>query len=300
MATYDGAAFVTESIDSVLAQTHRELELIVVDDSSTDATPEIVAGMARRDPRVMLVRRTATGGPCLARAVGFERSRGELLCWLDQDDVWSPTKVAEQVELLRFRPDVGLVYTYFEAFDGGTGAALDWPDGRRDIQGDVLGALFVEGCFIGSLTVMFRREALAKRGLRLRVRDFSFGDDYDLWLGIALDWQVARIPRVLARYRRHSGNESARLERGNADLQRVGLLREFLAAHADAAGRLGRRRRIGLARHLWLAARAENRRGQRKAAWVLAARSAALAPSVAVRALALALLKWTPSTLTRR
>jgi hypothetical protein len=147
----------------------------------------------------------------------------------------------------------------------------------------VLGPLFVEGCFIGSITTMVRRSALATRGLRIRTKDFSFGDDYFLWLGIALDWQVARIPRVLARYRRHAANESDRLERGNADLQRIDLLREFLDEHPDAERRLGNRRRTAFARHYLLAARSAGRQRRFTEALGLGLRGIAWDPLMPLR-----------------
>jgi glycosyltransferase involved in cell wall biosynthesis len=281
MAAYNGGAHIAEAVASVLGQTHEDLELIVVDDASTDDTAAVVESFA--DERVVLIRHQRNEGPCKARRVGFDRARGSFLCWIDQDDIWLETKTAEQLALMADRPDVGLAYTYFEAFDSATGRPVPWPDGRRDFEGDILAPLFVEGCFIGSITTMVRRAALETRGLRIRDRDFSFGDDHYLWLGLALDWPAARIPRVLARYRRHAANESARLALQNVDLWRVGLLREFLAEYPDAATRLGRARRLGLGRHYLLAARFERRQGSRRRARQLAARSFVNDPLAAVR-----------------
>ena len=284
MAAHNGARHIGDAIESVLAQTHRRLELIVVDDCSTDATAEIIERFAQDEPdRVILIRQPVNAGPCLARSVAFERAGGEFLCWIDQDDLWLPTKVEEQLAAMHKNADVGLVYTYFDAFDDASDAPIAWPDGRRDYEGDVLGPLFVEGCFIGSITTMIRRAALETRGLHIRTRDFSIGDDYYLWLGLALDWQVARVPRVLARYRRHSGNESARLARQNVDLWRVGLLREFLDEHPDAERRLGRQRRTAFARHYLLAARHAGRQQQLARALELGLRSVSADPLMPLR-----------------
>jgi glycosyltransferase involved in cell wall biosynthesis len=284
MAAHNGARHISDAIESVLAQTHRKIELIVVDDCSTDATPQIVEEFAGVDPdRVILIRQRVNAGPCRARSLGFARARGEFFCWIDQDDLWMPTKVEEQLAVMRESPNVGLRYTYFDAFDDNTGRTIPWPDGRRDHEGDVLGRLFVEGCFIGSITAMIRRGALETRGLRIRTADFSIGDDYYLWLGIALDWQVARIPRVLARYRRHPANESMRLARRNVDLWRVRLLREFLDEYPDAKRRLGRCRRTAFARHYLLAARYAFRHQRVGQALVLAGRSVAADPLMPLR-----------------
>jgi glycosyltransferase involved in cell wall biosynthesis len=255
MASYNASLFVGDAIESVLAQTYQPIELIVVDDCSSDGTAEILAGYADRAPEQMRVKlKRIREGPCRARNDALSIARGPLICWIDHDDAWLPTKVEEQVDVLEVRPDVGLVYTYFDAFDSDTGSSIPWPDARRDLQGDVLVELLLLGCFIGSITVMFRRDALDRRGARLRERDFSIGDDYYLWLTIALDWQVARIPRVLARYRRHRGNESARVA-SRVDLRRwrAAFVQEFLDEFPEAAPRLGPRSRMSLA---WQLARA--------------------------------------------
>ena len=122
--------------------------------------------------------------------------------------------------------------------------------------------LFVRGLLRRVPTALFRREVLTRRGLRLRETDFSFGDDYFLWLALSLDWQVARIDEVLARYRRHGGNESARLGETNFHLRRVDLLRQFLDEYPEAIPRLGKWRRRGLARHYLSAAHFESKRSR--------------------------------------
>ena len=144
--------------------------------------------------------------------------------------------------------------------------------------------LFVDGCFVASLTALFRRDVLTRRNLRLREKDFSFGDDYFLWLTLSLDWQVARIDEVLARYRRHTSNESGRLALTNFHLRRVALLREFVEDFPEANARLGRNRRRGLANHYLKAADFEQA-GSRGRAALLIARAMALDPVYTLRAL---------------
>ena len=215
MPTFNAAPFVAESIESVLAQTYEPIELLVVDDASEDETPAIIDGYARRYPDRIRVRRgNERLGPCRRRNDALDLARGSMIAWLDHDDLWTPQKTAKEVAVLRARPEVGLVYSGYEAFDSETREPISWRDRESEAEGDVLVPLFVRGCFVGSLTVLFRREVLTRRQLRLRETDFSFGDDYYLWLVLSLDWNVARIDEVLAYYRRHGGNES---ERGLAD-----------------------------------------------------------------------------------
>jgi glycosyltransferase involved in cell wall biosynthesis len=258
MPTFEGAAFVSESIESALAQSYRPLELIVIDDASGDETPEIVRRYASVHPScIHFERRDERAGPCRRRNDALALSTGEILAWLDQDDVWLPGKLERQVEILLERPQVGLVYTDHEEFDSGTGLALplEWP--HVAVRGDILADLFVEDVFICSSSAVWRREAMSRRRLRFRDKDFSFGDDHFLWLAIALDWRVERIDDVLVRYRRHECNESRRRAEVNFHLARVALLKEFLTAYPEAAERLGRVRRTGFARHFVRAAKFE-------------------------------------------
>jgi glycosyltransferase involved in cell wall biosynthesis len=278
MPTYNAAPFVAESIESVLAQTYELIELLVVDDASDDETPAIVEGYARRYPEHVRFQRSAErAGPCRRRNDALDLARGRLIAWLDHDDLWAPEKTAKEVEVLRVRPDVGLVYSGYEAFDSDTREPLPWRDRDSEAEGDVLVPLFVRGCFVASLTALFRREVLTRRNLRLRETDFSFGDDYYLWLALSLDWKVARIDEVLAYYRRHRGNESRRLAETNFHLRRIALLREFLAEYPEAIPRLGKWRRRGLARHYLSAAHFESQRSRPRTALAIA-RALATAP----------------------
>jgi len=269
MPTHNAAEFIGESIDSVLGQTYPAVELVVADDASEDDTIEIVETYARRyRERVRLRRFKERAGPCRRRNDALDLSRGAFIAWLDQDDLWAPEKTAREVDVLVRRPEVGLVYSGYEAFDSETREPLPWRDRDSEAEGAVLIPLFVRGCFIGSLTTLFRREVLARRGMRLREKDFSFGDDYFLWLALSLDWEVARIDEVLAYYRRHADNESRRLGETNFHLRRIALLREFLAEFPEARARLGKWRRRGFAHHFLSAAHFESERS--KARWALA------------------------------
>jgi glycosyltransferase involved in cell wall biosynthesis len=288
MPTYNGERYVAEAIDSALAQTYDRLELVVVDDASSDGTAKIVEAYVRRHPdRVQFARKTSRRGPCERRNDALDLAQGTLLAWLDQDDLWLPEKLERQVEVFEKNPDVGLVYTGYEAFNSETGVVIDdWRDETIEAVGDVLVPLFYEGSFIASVTAAFRREALERRGVRLRDKDFSFGDDYYLWLTIALDWHVARVDDVLARYRRHTDNETQKVAQTNFHLKRLELLDEFVAEFPEARRRLGAWRRRGLRNHLLYAASFEYQRNVlSKAVWY-GLRALAIDPAGSMRAMA--------------
>ena len=112
--TYNRAAYLGAAIESALSQTYQPIEVVVVDDGSTDATATVVAGFGSR----VRYFHQANGGVAAARNVGLRESRGELIAFLDSDDRWYPWKIAAQVSLLRARPDVGMVWTDMTAVDG--------------------------------------------------------------------------------------------------------------------------------------------------------------------------------------
>src|SRR5687768_1729437 len=118
--TYNRAYCVRRAIDSALAQTYPHLEVIVVDDGSTDGTAELMRTAYGHDGRVRY-HRQANGGVSAARNRGIALARGEYVALLDSDDRWKPWKLQAQVACLEHAPDVGMVWTDMEAVD---------PDGK--------------------------------------------------------------------------------------------------------------------------------------------------------------------------
>lgn len=127
LAVHNGALHLREGIDSVLAQTWPDFELVVVDDASTDATPAILAGLA--DPRLRVMRTERNLGPAAARNLGFDRCRGEYLAILDHDDLCYPAQLATQVAYLDRNPHVVLVGSEVRILRDGRLHAPDHPPG---------------------------------------------------------------------------------------------------------------------------------------------------------------------------
>ena len=109
---HNSAAFIEETLDSILAQPHRPLEILVVDDGSTDLTPQIVSGYA---PEVRLIRQPQSGHPA-ARNTGIRAARGEFLAFLDHDDLWTPFKLALQFAAFYKDPELDLVFGHMQNF----------------------------------------------------------------------------------------------------------------------------------------------------------------------------------------
>ncbi|MBX3329387.1 MAG: glycosyltransferase family 2 protein [Nitrospira sp.] len=112
--TYNRAYCLTKSIDSALAQTYRNIEVIVIDDGSSDNTRLLIEKAYASEPRVRYVHQS-NGGVAVARNHGIRLSRGEFMALLDSDDVWKPWKTEVQVQVLRERPEVGMTWTDMEA-----------------------------------------------------------------------------------------------------------------------------------------------------------------------------------------
>lgn len=191
---YNAMKYLPESLDSILAQTYRDFEVIVVNDGSTDCTAEWVSRL--RDPRVKLISQT-NQGLCAARNTGIARSCGEYIAFLDADDLWNPTKLAKQVEVLEQNSDVGLVYTWVERIDH-QGKSLGKPF-KSNLSGNILEKL-LEKNVIAPSSVMIRRCCFEHIGCfdeNLK----SFVEDWDMWLRIAAVYPIKVLPEPLLRYR---------------------------------------------------------------------------------------------------
>ncbi len=279
--TFNCADFLVEAIRSVLAQTYEDYEIIVVDDGSTDHTETTLRQFANRIRYI----RQEPGGPSVARNRGILEARGELIAFLDADDLWRPAKLARQVEYLNHHPEAVLVYTDFTR--GPQPGSNNDPRLRaykpRD-PADPFHALLEEN-FIATPTVMVRREALARSGLFDPTLKGS--EDFDLWLRLAKvrsDSPLSThafgfIDEILADVRQHESNTSRSIGFIQHQIRAARIMLERWGDDPVAKGLL--RRRLGTC--WWNLAYAEQCRGHyveaRKAYWSSARHSWAARPS---------------------
>lgn len=156
--TYNRSELLERSVSSVLAQTYPSLELIVVDDGSTENISEAVQALANDTATV--IRRTRRGGAAAARNSGCEAARGEFIAFLDSDDEWLPEKLQMQFSLLREKPEIALCCTAFYLIHG---------DGREEVRfigsKEIGMADLAFGCGISpGSTLIFRNELFAQVG----------------------------------------------------------------------------------------------------------------------------------------
>ena len=207
VCAYNYDAYIAEALDSALAQDYPadRLEILVIDDGSTDATPEILAGYGDR----IRVIRQENAGLNAATERGVREATGDLVALLDADDVWLPHKLRHQVALLQRRPEVGLVYSDMELMNaGGTVYARSYFDTYHVTPArgpHALGEL-IRANTVPAPTILFRR-ALAEQVLPI-APEASF---QDWWLGVRIA-EIAEIDCVrvaLVRYRIHGSNMAA-------------------------------------------------------------------------------------------
>jgi glycosyltransferase involved in cell wall biosynthesis len=208
MSVLDGEAHVGEAVESVLAQTFADWELVVVDDGSTDGTGAILDGYAARDPRILVVHRPNAGRPA-ALNEGIARARGPLIARLDADDVALPRRLELQLARLAAEPALGVVggAVVFVTADGRPFAETRYPLDDRAIRA----ALGTTTPFVHSAVTMRRAAFEAAGGYRPA---FVEAEDLDLWLRIPHAFGLANLADPVVRYRIHGGQATMRhLER---------------------------------------------------------------------------------------
>lgn len=209
---YNGAGLVARAVDSALAQSLAPLEIIVVDDGSTDDTASVLAGYHGRIRRLHI----RHGGVARARNIGMAASRGELLAFLDADDIWHPHKLARQAAALRVWPQAGLCCCDYVVLHGAQGRQVSHfagalPQAQVSAARPLLAAPLAPllRCnFIGTASNVLIRRELARRagGFDPRLRQ---AEDYDYWLRCALRAPFVLLPEALLHKRTHGANLTA-------------------------------------------------------------------------------------------
>jgi succinoglycan biosynthesis protein ExoO/succinoglycan biosynthesis protein ExoU len=249
VAAYNAAATIDRALCSALAQTERDLEILVIDDASTDATAAIVA--ARGDPRIRLLAAPVNGGPGAARNLGLAAAQGEWIAILDADDRFRPGRLERLLRLADAQGAEMAADNLLLCPDGTPGAALMFPpgtlppDGRLDTRAFVIGNTTWRGRTrrgYGYLKPLIRRAFLDNAGLRYD--DARFAEDYIFFLRCLLHgarWLVS--PE--AGYEYAVASHSAAVAHGSDDLVHlIGQERALAAQAADPAVAAAMRRHI--------------------------------------------------------
>ncbi|MBN2098587.1 MAG: glycosyltransferase family 2 protein [Dehalococcoidia bacterium] len=195
MPVYNGEKHLAEAVESILRQTFRDFEFIIIDDGSTDGSPDILRRYQKEDDRVRVYQQENRG--CVAASNrGCQLARGEYVARMDHDDVSLPQRLAKQVSYLEAHPEIGVLGTWIQEIDS---RGL-----KREIRPKltkprvVAWGLCFESC-LPNPTVMMQRAVIERIGFY--GTEVPYADDYDLWVRASSVTQLANIPEVLLLYR---------------------------------------------------------------------------------------------------
>ena len=194
------------AVRSVLDQTFRDLEVLVVDDASEDRTSDVVAGFS--DGRVRYLRQDPRQGGAAARNAGVRASRGDFIAFLDDDDEWLPEKLEQQMALFEADPELGVVYSGYLVVERESGRVL----ARKvaECRGDLSRNLRVRNVLGNTSSVVLRRSCFDTAGL-FDEQLPSF-EDYDFWLRLSAHFRFDFVERALMKYYVHGTRISTDLQ----------------------------------------------------------------------------------------
>ncbi|MFA6023462.1 MAG: glycosyltransferase family 2 protein [Candidatus Pacearchaeota archaeon] len=199
MPAYNTEKYIAEAIESILNQTFKDFEFIIVDDGSTDNTLQIIKDYAKKDKRIKVLRNEKNLKICKSLNKGIREAEGKYIARMDSDDSSLPTRLERQVEFMEKNPEYGVVGAFMELFDENTGKVLGIR--KYSDKDEVLKEkIFFYSPFAHPVT-MIRKEAFYKVSFYKEV-DFP-SEDLNLWFRIGEKYKFSNIQKVLLKYRYH-------------------------------------------------------------------------------------------------
>ena len=195
---YNAGHFLTDTIESVLSQTHSDLELLLIDDCSTDNSKDIIDNYASQDSRVRLVALEQNSGPAVARNVGINQASGRYIAFIDSDDVWLPAKLEVQLSELA-QSGAAVCFSSYVKIAESDSSELKTVYAEPEVTYEMM----LKSNYIGCSTAIFDCEKVGK----VLMPNIRFRQDYGLWLRILAMGHIAvgiREPLVRYRVRSHS------------------------------------------------------------------------------------------------
>ena len=198
MPSYNTGRFITETIQSVLAQTYTDWELIIVDDCSTDNTDDVVSGFLN-DSRIRYLKNDKNSGAAVSRNRALREAKGKWVAFLDSDDLWESEKLQKQILYMQ---EKGCVFSYTNYIEIDEDSL---PNGKL-VTGPqkITRRKMYDYCWPGCLTVMYDAESV---GL-VQIADIKKNNDYAMWLKVCKTADCYLVDEVLAKYRKRSGSIS--------------------------------------------------------------------------------------------
>jgi glycosyltransferase involved in cell wall biosynthesis len=202
LPVYNGELYLREAIDSILAQTFKNFELIIINDGSTDATAEIV--LSYTDSRIVYIENEVNRKLVCSLNRGLSQSRGKYIARIDADDIAIPQRLQIQYDFMESHPEIGICGGSIESFNQTTQKKqrIDFASTDKEIRAFA----FFQSPF-NHPSAMIRKEILDRHQLKYP-SDYYRAEDYALWIELLKYTEGANIPAVLMRYRKHEGSET--------------------------------------------------------------------------------------------
>ncbi|SEQ91993.1 Glycosyl transferase family 2 [Amphritea atlantica] len=221
---FNGADYLSESIISITEQTYPNIEIIVIDDCSSDNSVALIESMGAHN--ITLLRNQKNSGVSASRNRGIRAAKGKYIAFMDADDISVPHRIERQVSFLEVNSDFGLISSAYETFEG------DSLSGKRSLKvlpsdPDYIAARLLFQCNICCPASMLRTELLIHHGLYFD-ESLSMCEDWELWYRMSQFTRVSNLADVLLYYRKHSNNASNKREEMHRS--RMGL---FLKSFRD-------------------------------------------------------------------
>ena len=239
MPVLNGERYIGQAIASIVEQTFRNYELIVVDDGSTDGTAQCVQRFANK-LELKYIRHTQNQG--IGRSVndGIRHAAGEFIAFLDHDDIWLPVFLETQLAYLRQHPEVAMVHSDFQTVDGEGNILEDSVSsarGRIEPSGHIFRELFLHSLVCGN-TVLIRKECFEQLGTF--DENLRYGD-YHMWMRIGRHHRIDYTPKVLTQYRQHRTQQtrSSPLPGPAEDSVELQAIKSIITAYPEIRQELG-------------------------------------------------------------
>jgi glycosyltransferase involved in cell wall biosynthesis len=240
---WNAAAFIEKTLSTVAAQTFRDFELVVVDDGSSDATKEVVDRFLKENGLRGVCIKQENKKIAGARNTGIRAASGELISFLDHDDLWLPEKLAVVTAEFDAHSDADLVCHDEEILKDGKLVRVSH---NGPLVPDMYGKLLFDGNALSPSAVTVRKLKLFEAGLFREDPEFNTVEDYDLWMRLARVCRMRFLPRVLGVYQLVEGGASNRIVYHHTNLEH--LLRDHYKHYPNPGfrTRLRMRRRLGV------------------------------------------------------
>ncbi len=210
LPVYNGEEHLPEAIKSVLSQTFKDFEFIIVDDASTDNTSQILKEFAMKDKRIKIVTHKVNQKQTVAANTACKYAKGKYIARMDADDIALPNRFMKQVAFLEENTQIGLLGSWVDIIDNNGIFLKIWHTHSTD---QYLGWNLLFGASFAHSSVMMRRDCIEKVGFY----QLHQAEDYDLWSRLSRITKVANLPEVLQQKRVWSGQLALRVVQNNRD-----------------------------------------------------------------------------------